>query len=189
MTTGRLRCSLALAALSALLLAACSQGSRPAGPADVAATATGGTTRTVPPSPAEDAVNYTEEYLSERANAWFTDQSVWAESARVNVQADGEVYWYLDGGLYGVDVWIDWHLVRGTRVVVENGRLGFAPTVEHWLGFTLRPESLPADLRTAILDLHHAVAEGLNAELEPGGWEPVAVTADDRSLTVTVRRQ
>jgi hypothetical protein len=140
---------------------------------------------TVTPRPRQQ-VSFTEAYLSTVGTSWSTDKSPWVLEVRANVQSDLEVYWYIDGWRYGGDTYIDWHMVKPGRAVLEDGCLRFEVGEMHWIGFSLRLSTADEALLAAVYDVQDAVSEELNRQLSEGGYVPVALYANDEALTLTV---
>ena len=147
------------------------------------ASATPGSTVTARP---RQTVSFTEDYLASVGTAWSTAKSPWVLEVRANVQSDLEVSWYIDGWRYGGDTYIDWHMVKPGRAVLEGGRLRFEVGEMHWIGFSLRLSTADEALRSAVYDVQDAVSEELNRQLSEGGYAAVELNASDEALTLTV---
>jgi hypothetical protein len=145
------------------------------------------------PTPIRKQVSFTEEYLSRLGFEYGYRVAHWPGTevtlVTANVQADGEVYWKMSVDLYAGDTMIEIVPVMGTRVVVENGRVLFELFNLQWLGLQFNPDRLSELHRDAIFGLHEGVSAALDRELVDLGWVPMAVTADDQKITVTVEQR
>ena len=148
---------------------------------------------TATPTPIRKQVSFTEEYLSRLGYEYGYSVAHWPGTevtlVTANVQADGEVYWKMSVDLYAGDTMIEVIPVMGTRVVVENGRVLFPVFDLQWLGFQFNPDRLSGPHREAIFGLQEGVSAALDRELLDLGWVPVAVSADDQKITVTVEQR
>jgi hypothetical protein len=145
---------------------------------------------TATPTPIQSQVTFHEDYLSQLGYDYGRSVAHWPGTevtyVTANVQADGEVYWKMSVDLYAGDTMIEVVPVMGTRVAVEGGRVVFQLFDLQWLGFQFNPDRLSGPHREAIFGLHEGVSAALDRELRDQGWTPVAVTADDEKITVTV---
>lgn len=145
------------------------------------------------PSPRREQIHFSEDYLSELAYAYTHglahDDSDRVTRVTVNVQSDQEIHWKLWALQYCVDVMIDGNPLMGSHVSVEDGRVSFPLFDLQWLGLQFTPEILGEPLTSAIYGLQEAVSEALDQVLSEKGWVPVAVTADDEKLIVTVEER
>ena len=141
-------------------------------------------------TPRRQEITFTEEYLSAVSYQFGYSKAHWdgnrVNRVTVNVQADGEVYWKVWAERYTVDVLAILNPVIGTRVTLEDGRIRFPVFDVQWIGSSSRRRSTVEPLNTAIFGMQDAVSEAIDLELAKDGWVPVAVTANDEKLIVTV---